>query len=83
MFLLNAAEWELLKGQVLEGSKDVVLRSQIVTSKKSGDYKVSCQTTNIFILRSQFVISNISRDLKPPYLTFHLPATTVSRDARK
>jgi hypothetical protein len=37
MFQLNSIEWELLRAQVLSGSKDLVLRSQIVTSKKLGN----------------------------------------------
>ena len=37
MFQLNSVEWELLRAQVLTGTKDLVLRSQIVTSKKSGN----------------------------------------------
>src|SRR5664279_157032 len=37
MFQLNSVEWELLRAQVLAGSKDLVLRSQFVTSKQSGN----------------------------------------------
>lgn len=37
MFQVNSVEWELLRAQVLEGTKDLVLRSQFVTSKKSGN----------------------------------------------
>jgi ORF6N domain len=35
MFRLDSVEWEFLRSQVLAGSKDFVLRSQFVTSKKS------------------------------------------------
>jgi hypothetical protein len=41
MFQLNSVEWELLRGQVLAGSKDPVLRSQIVTSKQVGNFDPS------------------------------------------
>ncbi len=41
MFQLNSVEWELLRGQVLAGSKDPVLRSQIVTSKQIGNFNPS------------------------------------------
>jgi hypothetical protein len=34
MFQLNSVEWELLRAQVLAGSRDLVLRSQFVTSKQ-------------------------------------------------
>jgi ORF6N domain len=37
MFQLNSVEWELLRAQVLAGSRDLVLRSQFVTSKQSGN----------------------------------------------
>lgn len=44
MFRLNSVEWELLRTQIVEGSKDFVLRSQFVTSKLLGDLNPSTQT---------------------------------------
>jgi ORF6N domain len=36
-FQLNSVEWDLLQTQILADSRDLVLRSQIVTSKKPGN----------------------------------------------